>query len=243
MGACEKGFYKVDDEVYFIPKTSKEYKLEGKIERIEKNHVSVDQVDNTNSSNCGIVIKGLNIKNLPKRGSVMLKKNDFSLSVSHKFSAKIFIFDDLEKIKPGNIVTIFNKKINLSLEILEIVWKKKNGEKLFKPTEFEINDQALIIFQTEIPIVVDFYKNSHLLSNFLFYFDPKKISFVGRIFECEMENFLWNFKSHFTFPSWVRDNITKIVQTLHLFQKGFKFKLPKPILQIILSLVLQKRIN
>ena len=86
-GRVEQGTVKPGEEVCFLPTHTASNPCGGKVFTVEMHHKRQDSAGP--GDNIGMNIKGLEKKNMPRTGDVMVYKKDSSLSACADFDAQI----------------------------------------------------------------------------------------------------------------------------------------------------------
>merc|ERR1711988_271424 len=98
-GRVEQGTVKPGDEVVFLPTHTAANPCTGKIFTVEMHHKSVEAA--ATGDNVGLNVKGLDKKNMPRVGDVMILKSDDSISKAKSFSVQVQVMNHPGELKAG----------------------------------------------------------------------------------------------------------------------------------------------
>jgi len=123
-GRVEQGILKPGDEVVFLPTHTNALPCQGKVFSLEMHHKRVEQA--LPGDNVGMNIKGLEKKNMPREGDVIIIKNDTSLKPVANFTAQIQTLDNIpNEIKSGYSPIGFVRCGHAACKISVINWSEK----------------------------------------------------------------------------------------------------------------------
>jgi len=169
-GRVEQGILKPGDEIVFLPTHTTALPCQGKVFSLEMHHKRVEQA--LPGDNVGMNIKGLEKKNMPREGDVIIVKNDSSLKPVANFTAQIQTLDNIpNEIKPGYSPIGFVRCGHAACKISVINWKvgkETGGKKLENPHSPKANEMAEVVFEPVKPLVVDTFKSCEGLSRIAF---------------------------------------------------------------------------
>merc|ERR1719281_839989 len=92
-GRVEQGILKPGDEIVFLPTHTTALPCQGKVFSLEMHHKRVEQA--LPGDNVGMNIKGLEKKNMPREGDVMIVKADSSLKPIANFTSTVQTLDNV----------------------------------------------------------------------------------------------------------------------------------------------------
>jgi elongation factor 1-alpha len=154
-GRIEQGAIKPGQEVKFIPTHTQGNQCVGRVFSIEIHHVS--QTEAGPGDNIGICVKGLNKSNMPKKGDVMVFKNDDFAAVK-RFTAQIQIMSIPGTIKTGYCPVGHVRTSSVAIKLVEIKQiksKETNNEWATGISELKSNTMAEVVFEPTRPFCVD----------------------------------------------------------------------------------------
>jgi elongation factor 1-alpha len=120
-GRVEQGIVKPNDEVLFLPTHTTANPCTGKVFTVEMHHKRVDKAGP--GDNVGMNIKGLEKKNFPRTGDVMILKSDQTLKPVKDFTAQIQTLDIPGEVKKGYSPIGFVRCGRAACKITNINWK------------------------------------------------------------------------------------------------------------------------
>jgi elongation factor 1-alpha len=159
-GRVEQGVVKPGEEVVFLPTHTLSTACTGKVFSVEMHHKTVDFAGA--GDNVGLNIKGLNAKNMPHNGDVMILKSDTSIGRCKDFTAQVQVMNHPGELKVGYCPVAFVRTGRSAVRMSEIHWKigKETGNaKAENPTNLKATEVAQAKFEPKQPFVVDTFKN------------------------------------------------------------------------------------
>jgi len=111
--------------------------------------------------NCGFNITGLNKDNLPKRGDVIILKNDNSIGKVSSFTCQVKVLDHPGDLKVNYCPFIIVKTGSSQVRMKKINWKmgrETNNQKELNPIYLRAMDMAEVVFEPMQPIVIDTFQ-------------------------------------------------------------------------------------
>jgi elongation factor 1-alpha len=169
-GRVEQGILKPGDEIVFLPTHTSALPCQGKVFSLEMHHKRVDQ--GLPGDNVGMNIKGLEKKNMPKEGDVIIAKSDTSLKPVANFTSTVQTLDNVpNEIKIGYSPIGFVRCGHAACKISGIKWKigkETGGKKLESPHSLKANEMAEVVFEPVKPLVVDTFTSCEGLSRIAF---------------------------------------------------------------------------
>ena len=155
-GRVGQGTVCPESEVVFVPTHSDANPCTAKVFTIEMHHKRITQAGP--GDNVGIHITGI-YGNMPRRGDVMIKKGDRTITRCVEFTALIQILDIPNDLKPGYCPIGYVGTGRAACCIKEIHWKsgKETGfhERADNPHSLKSNDMGEVVFVPQQPLVVD----------------------------------------------------------------------------------------
>ena len=124
-GRVEQGVVKPNDEVLFLPTHTTANPCTGKVFTVEMHHKRVDKAGP--GDNVGMNIKGLEKKNFPRTGDVMILKSDQTLKPVKDFTAQIQTLDIPGEVKKGYSPIGFVRCGRAACKITNINWKVRGA--------------------------------------------------------------------------------------------------------------------
>merc|ERR1712125_135929 len=118
-GRIEQGVLKPGQEVKFMPTHTAANACTGKVFTIEMHHKNYDQA--IPGDNIGINMKGLNKDNMPKKGDIMVFKNDNSVIPAKRITAMIQTLTLPGPLSVGYCPTCYIRTAHSAMRIAEIV--------------------------------------------------------------------------------------------------------------------------
>jgi elongation factor 1-alpha len=159
-GRVEQGIVKPGEEVVFLPTHTTSTACTGKVFSVEMHHKSVEQAGA--GDNVGLNIKGLNAKNMPHNGDVMILKSDTSIGRCKAFTAQVQVMNHPGELKVGYCPVAFVRTGRSAVRMSTIDWKmgKETGNaKAENPASLKASEVAQVQFEPKQPFVVDTFKN------------------------------------------------------------------------------------
>lgn len=159
-GRVEQGTVKPGDEVLFLPTHTEANPCTGKIFTVEMHHKTVDAA--ATGDNVGLNVKGLDKKNMPRVGDVMILKSDTTIGKCKSFTAQVQIMNHPGELKVGYCPIAFVRTARSAVRMAEICWKigkETGGSKAENPPNLKANEVAEVKFEPQQPFVVDSFKN------------------------------------------------------------------------------------
>jgi len=159
-GRVEQGIVKPGEEVVFLPTHTASTACTGKVFSVEMHHKSVEQAGP--GDNVGLNIKGLNAKNMPHNGDVMILKSDTSIGRCKAFTAQVQVMNHPGELKVGYCPVAFVRTGRSAVRMSTIDWKmgKETGNaKAENPASLKASEVAQVQFEPKQPFVVDTFKN------------------------------------------------------------------------------------
>ena len=159
-GRIEQGTINQGAKVKFHPTHSPRHGCSGTVFSIEMHHKSVEEA--SHGDNVGINVKGLSRENMPRVGDIMVIDDidldpDPPLSVE-SFTALVFVQDHPGKLMAGTYTpSIHVRTAKAPCKMSEIIWKMGKStkyEKMEGASYVEAGDQAMVVFQPKMPLVV-----------------------------------------------------------------------------------------
>jgi elongation factor 1-alpha len=160
-GRIEQGVVKKNDEVVFLPTHTEANPCSGKVFSIEMHHKTVDE--GVPGYNVGVNIKGLNKKNMPHTGDVMVLKKDFGVNavIPKTFTMQAQILNHPGELKVGYTPIAFVRTARAPVRLKRIVWKigKDTGNaKMNDPPNIKSKDMCELVFEPQTPFYVEPFK-------------------------------------------------------------------------------------
>jgi len=122
--------------------------------------------------NIGMNVKGLEKKNMPREGDVIILKTDTTLKPVANFTAQIQTLDNIpNEIKCGYSPIGFVRCGHAACKISGFVWKigkETGGKKMEFPHSLKANEMAEVVFEPVKPLVVDTFQSCEGLSRIAF---------------------------------------------------------------------------
>jgi len=159
-GRVEQGTVKPGEEVVFLPTHTASTACTGKVFSVEMHHKSVEKA--VAGDNVGLNIKGLNQKNMPHTGDVMILKSDSSIGRCKSFTAQVQVMNHPGELKVGYCPVAFVRTGRSAVRMSSIDWKmgKETGNtKAEKPASLKASEVAQVQFEPKQPFVLDTFKN------------------------------------------------------------------------------------
>jgi len=159
-GRVEQGTVKPGDEVVFLPTHTAANPCTGKIFTVEMHHKSVEAA--ATGDNVGLNVKGLDKKNMPRVGDVMILKSDDSISKAKSFSVQVQVMNHPGELKAGYTPIAFVRTSRSAVRMTKINWKigkETGGSKAEDPANLKAGEVAEVVFEPQQPFVVDSFKN------------------------------------------------------------------------------------
>nr|UWJ90242.1 elongation factor 1 alpha [Barroeca monosierra] len=159
-GRVEQGTVKPGDEVVFLPTHTDANPCTGKIFTVEMHHKSVEAAKT--GDNVGLNVKGLDKKNMPRVGDVMVLKSDSSIGKCKSFHAQVQVMNHPGELKVGYCPIAFVRTSRSAVRMSEISWKigkETGGSKAETPPNLKANEVAEVKFEPQQPFVVDSFKS------------------------------------------------------------------------------------
>ena len=180
-GRVEQGKVHPGDEVVFLPTHTQSVSCSGKVFSVEMHHKKYEQANP--GDNVGLNIKGLDKKNLPKTGDVMVLKKDTTTGRAKSFTAQVQILEHPGELKVGYTPVAYVRTGRSAVKITEIKWKvgkETGGQKLENPQSLKTGDMAEVVFEPTQPFVVDNFKNCEGLGR-LAVFEGNSVNMLGKV--------------------------------------------------------------
>ena len=124
-GRVEQGTVKRGDEVLFLPTHTTANPCTGKVFTVEMHHRRVYEAGP--GDYVGMNIKGLDEKNFPRTGDVMIRRGDQTLKPVKDFTAQIQTLDIPGEVKKGYSPIGFVRCGRAACRLTEIHWKVNRG--------------------------------------------------------------------------------------------------------------------
>jgi len=159
-GRVEQGTVKPGDEVVFLPTHTAANPCTGKIFTVEMHLKSVEAA--ATGDNVGLNVKGLDKKNMPRVGDVMILKSDDSISKAKSFSVQVQVMNHPGELKAGYTPIAFVRTSRSAVRMTKINWKigkETGGSKAEDPANLKAGEVAEVVFEPQQPFVVDSFKN------------------------------------------------------------------------------------
>lgn len=186
-GRIEQGLIKPGQEVCFYPRNTSTLACTGKAFTIEMHHKSAPEAGP--GDNVGINMKALNKENMPKRGDVMVFKNDKTIGIAKRITAMIQTLTVPNKMKIGYCPTGFVRTSRSALKLVEIKKvrsKETAGQWVEGITELGSNCAAEVVFEPIKPFCCDTFQNCEGLGR-LALLEGAYCCALGKIMEVEYE--------------------------------------------------------
>jgi elongation factor 1-alpha len=180
-GRVEQGSVTKDNEVVFLPTHTAANPCPGKVFKVEMHHKEVKVAGP--GDNVGMNIKNLPKTNMPHTGDVMIMKTDSTLGPCKEFTAAVQTLDIPSEIKRGYCPIGFVRCGRAACKLKDIEWKKgkeTGGAQAPNPTSLKSNEMAMVVFEPQLPLVVDSFKNCEGLSRIAF-LDGNTACMLGKI--------------------------------------------------------------
>merc|ERR1711985_113728 len=180
-GRVEQGILKPGDEVIFLPTHTTTLPCQGKVFTVEMHHKRVEQAKP--GDNVGMNVKGLDKKNMPRVGDVMILKSDPTLKLVKDFTAQIQTLDIPGELKCGYSPIGFVRCGRAACRMTKIdfkIGKETGGKKMEDPHSLKSNEVAQVVFEPQQPLVVDTFKNCEGLSRIAF-LDGNTAVMLGKV--------------------------------------------------------------
>ncbi|KAJ1509542.1 hypothetical protein HMI54_000891 [Coelomomyces lativittatus] len=184
-GRVEQGVVHAKKDVVFLPTHSSSLPCGGKLFSIEMHHKRVET--GFTGDNVGLNVKGLEKKNMPRVGDVMIYKEDTSLLPCKSFTAQIQTLDIPGELKPGYSPIAFVRCGHSACKLKSITWKigKETGKsKVENPPFLKANEAAECVFEPLKRFVVDTFEKCEGLSRIAF-LDGNTAVMLGKVVQVE----------------------------------------------------------
>merc|ERR1711941_125101 len=155
-GRIEQGTLKPGQEVKFMPTHTAANACTGKVFTIEMHHKNQDQA--IPGDNIGINMKGLNKDNMPKKGDIMVFKNDDTVIPAKKITAMVQTLTLPGPLGIGYSPTCYIRTSHSAMRIAEIVKvrsKQTAGQWSTEVKELTSNCAAEVVLVPQQPISCD----------------------------------------------------------------------------------------
>eukprot|EP00178_Gracilaria_changii_P018578 TRINITY_DN5319_c1_g2_i1.p1 TRINITY_DN5319_c1_g2~~TRINITY_DN5319_c1_g2_i1.p1 ORF type:complete len:464 (+),score=87.53 TRINITY_DN5319_c1_g2_i1:188-1393(+) len=155
-GRIEQGVLKPGQEVKFIPTHTAANPCTGKVFTIEMHHKNYDQA--IPGDNIGINMKALPKDNMPKKGDIMVFKDDNTIIQAKKIHAMVQTLTLPGPVKVGYSPTCYVRTAHSAMRIAEIVKvrsKQTAGQWSTDIKELTSNCAAEVILEPQQPIACD----------------------------------------------------------------------------------------
>ena len=155
-GRIEQGTLKPGQEVKFMPTHTQANACTGKVFTIEMHHKNVEAA--IPGDNIGINMKGLNKDNMPKKGDIMVFKNDDSVIQAKRITAMIQTLTLPGPLSVGYSPTCYIRTSHSAMRIAEIVKvrsKQTAGQWSTDVKQLTSNCAAEVILEPQQPISCD----------------------------------------------------------------------------------------
>merc|ERR1711991_836849 len=155
-GRIEQGTLKPGQEVKFMPTHTAANACTGKVFTIEMHHKNVDAA--IPGDNIGINMKGLNKDNMPKKGDIMVFKNDDSVIPAKRITALVQTLTLPGPLSVGYSPTCYIRTSHSAMRIAEIVKvrsKQTAGQWSTDVKQLTSNCAAEVILVPQQPISCD----------------------------------------------------------------------------------------
>lgn len=185
-GRCEQGTLIPGTEVVFLPSHTETTPCTGKIFTVEMHHKSVPSAGP--GDNVGMNIKGLD-KNpvMPKIGDIMVPKSDLTIKICKKFTLQVKILNHPGELKVGYTPIGCVRTAKAPLKMTEIKWKmgKATGNvKIENPPFLTKNETAEVVFEPQLPFMVQSYKDCEGLSRVAI-LEGNGVVMIGKVISVE----------------------------------------------------------
>jgi len=167
-GRCEQGTLKAGVEVVFLPTHTDAQKCVGKVFSIEMHYKQVATA--SPGDNVGMNIKGLDKNNMPHVGDVMVVKDDTTIKACKRFTAQVQVLTHPGELKPGYTPIGLVRTAKAAIKLTKINWRKgkeTGGEKKENEPFLKANDMGEVVFEPQLPLVVQNYKDCPALARLL----------------------------------------------------------------------------
>jgi elongation factor 1-alpha len=185
-GRVEQGTVRPSDEVMFLPTHTTANPCTGKIFTVEMHHKSVEAAKT--GDNVGLNVKGLDKKNMPHVGDVMILKSDTSLGKCKSFTAQVQVMNHPGELKPGYCPIAFVRTARSAVKMTEVSWKigkETGGAKAENPANLKANEVAQVVFEPQQPFVVDSFKSCEGLGRIAI-MEGNTVVMLGKVTKCTM---------------------------------------------------------
>jgi elongation factor 1-alpha len=155
-GRIEQGILKPGQEVKFMPTHTANLPCTGKVFTIEMHHKNYEQA--IPGDNIGINMKALNKDNMPKKGDIMVFKDDDSIVQAKKITAMVQTLSLPGPVKVGYSPTCYIRTSHSAMRIAEIVRvrsKQTAGQWSTDVKELTSNCAAEVVLEPQQPISCD----------------------------------------------------------------------------------------
>jgi elongation factor 1-alpha len=180
-GRVEQGVVEPNMEVVFLPTHTAANTCIGKVFSVEMHHKRVEKAGP--GDNIGMNIKNLRKENMPHTGDVMILKTDSTLGPAKSFTAQVQTLDIPSEVKKGYCPIGFVRCGRAACKLTDIEWKKgkeTGGNQQANPHSLKSNEMAQVVFEPQLPLVVDTFKNCEGLSRIAF-LDGNTAVMLGKI--------------------------------------------------------------
>jgi len=154
-GRIEQGVVEPGREVVFLPTHTVSAPCQGKIFSVEMHHRSVPKAGT--GDNVGLNVKGLNKTHMPRKGDIMIYKNDATLGCAKSFVAQIQVLNHPGELKVGYCPVGFVRTGSSPCRLSAINWKKgksTGGQKVESPISIKTGEMAEVVFVPQLPFVL-----------------------------------------------------------------------------------------
>jgi elongation factor 1-alpha len=184
-GRVEQGVVTPGMEVAFLPKHTTSHQCWGKVFSVEMHHAP--QAIAHPGDNVGLNIKGLDKAFLPESGDVMVLRSDKTLQAAKSFTAQVQVLDHPGELKKGYCPTGCIRTAHAPLRLTQIKWKvsrETGGAKVEDPPCLKANDMAEVVFEPQLPFVVERYDKCEGLAR-LAIMDGNTVYMIGKVVDVE----------------------------------------------------------
>jgi len=195
-GRIEQGSITPGVDVRFYPSGVK-----GKAFSVEMHHKTVDKA--ISGDNVGVNVKGLSKDNMPRVGDVMCiddpKVDPNPPKACDKFTALVFVQDHPGQLKAaipdkkaggykgGFTPSIHIRTAKAPCQMIAITWKmgkSTNNQKVENPPYIEAGDQAEVVFEPKMPLVVSPFEECKPLGR-VAAMDSNSLIMLGKVVSVE----------------------------------------------------------
>jgi elongation factor 1-alpha len=155
-GRVEQGAVRKETQMIFLPSHTPSNACQGKVFTVEMHHKQIEEANA--GDNVGLNMKGLDKKNMPRAGDVMVSADEKVCTAIGEMTCTLQVLDHPGELKPGYCPIAYIRTGRSAVKMTGILWKigkETGGQKAENPKLIKSNESCQCTFEPAQPFVAE----------------------------------------------------------------------------------------